>query len=185
MRRKSSKRRWGAELERLALGRSAFLVGMTPTSPTAEGVDEVRFLLAPNIGEEPKPLTKIASGGELSRVMLALKSALRDGSVDTLVFDEVDAGIGGVTAEHVGERLQGLARECQVICVTHLVQIASRTRKHLRVLKEVVGGRTFARVARLGDDERVEELARMLGGADLESAKVHALELSERCDTDG
>jgi DNA repair protein RecN (Recombination protein N) len=175
----------GAELERLALGRSAFLVEIAATAPTVEGVDAVRFLLAPNIGEEPKPLIKIASGGELSRVMLALKSALRDSSVDTLVFDEVDAGIGGVTAEHVGERLQGLARECQVICVTHLVQIASRTRNHLRVAKEVVGGRTFARVAHLGDGERVEELARMLGGADLESAKIHAIELSERCDTDG
>jgi DNA repair protein RecN (Recombination protein N) len=175
----------GVELEGLALGRSAFRVGIDPVSPTAEGGDQVRFLFAPNVGEEPKALTRIASGGELSRVMLALKSALRDGSVDTLVFDEVDAGIGGVTAERVGERLQALASECQVICVTHLVQLASRTRQHMRVAKEVTGGRTFARVAHLGEGERVEELARMLGGADLDSAMIHARELAERCDGDG
>lgn len=170
----------GVELEGLALGRSAFIVGIERGEPTAEGADEVRFLFAPNVGEEPKPLSRIASGGELSRVMLALKSALRDGSVGTLVFDEVDAGIGGVTADRVGERLQALAGECQVICVTHLVQIASRSRSHMKVSKAEEGGRTFARVAPLGEHERVEELARMLGGGELDSAMAHARELSQR-----
>jgi DNA repair protein RecN (Recombination protein N) len=133
--------------------------------PTPQGLDEVTLAFTANPGEPPRPLAKIASGGELSRVMLALKCALqaRD-RVDLLVFDEVDSGIGGAVAQAVGERLRGLAEHRQVVCVTHLPLIAALAGHHLAVSKHVAGGRTTARVAVLERDERIEELARMLAG---------------------
>lgn len=133
--------------------------------PTPSGFDEVRLSFTANPGEPPRPLAKIASGGELSRVMLALKSALQTRDrVDLLVFDEVDSGIGGAVAQAVGERLRSLAQHRQVICVTHLPLIAALAEHHLAVSKHVAGGRTTARVASLEQAARVEELARMLAG---------------------
>jgi DNA repair protein RecN (Recombination protein N) len=174
----------GGELEGLGLAKASFLVDFSPSEPGPKGADTVHFSFAPNVGETPKPLARIASGGELSRVLLAVKNALRDGSVGTLVFDEVDAGIGGQVADRVGERLQRLGGSCQVVCVTHLPQIASRTGSHLRVEKVIEGGRTVTRVRRLDAEERVEELARMLGGKDREGAAyAHARELAERSGT--
>jgi len=131
----------------------------------ANGLDRVEMSFTPNPGEPARPLPRIASGGELSRVMLALKCALqaRD-RVDLLVFDEVDSGIGGVVAQAVGERLRRLAEHRQIVCVTHLALIAALGNQHVRVFKRVHGGRTVTRIDRLEGAERVEELARMLAG---------------------
>jgi len=144
-----------------------------------KGGDEIEFYLAANAGENPKPLNKIASGGELSRIVLALKNALsQTGSVATVVFDEVDSGIGGATAEIVGRKLKEVAAHHQVICITHLPQIASFGGPHLRVTKQVSDGRTFTVVEKINDEQKIEEISRMLGGVDVtESAREHAREL--------
>jgi DNA repair protein RecN (Recombination protein N) len=132
---------------------------------SASGFDQVEFLIAPNAGEEPRPLAKIASGGELSRIMLAFKSVLVDrDSVETYVFDEVDTGIGGQTADIVGVKIKRTADSHQVLCITHLPQIASRSNHHYLVEKLLDDGRTHSRIRPLDEEERVEELARMLGG---------------------
>ena len=132
------------------------------------GFDEVEFLIAPNVGEEPRPLSKIASGGELSRIMLAIKSVLMErDEVGTYIFDEVDAGIGGTTADVVGEKIRRTADSHQIVCITHLAQIASRADYHYRVEKTEKGGRTHSTVEHLDEDERVDELARMVGGANV------------------
>jgi DNA repair protein RecN (Recombination protein N) len=131
----------------------------------ATGLDQVQILFTANPGESPRPLRRIASGGELSRVMLALKAALeREDPVDVLIFDEVDSGIGGAVAQAVGERLRRLARHRQVLCVTHLPMIAALASHHLRVTKHVAAGRTVVRIDGLESDARIEELARMLAG---------------------
>lgn len=131
----------------------------------ATGLDRVTFMIAPNIGEGLRPLARIASGGETSRLMLALKVALaRADPVPTLIFDEIDQGIGGRVGAVVGEKLWRLARHHQVLCVTHLPQLAGFGDVHFKVEKQVVGDRTVARVRRLEGEERVEELAQMLGG---------------------
>jgi DNA repair protein RecN (Recombination protein N) len=145
----------------------------------ATGADQVEFYFSPNPGEPPKPLAKIASGGELSRVMLALKSlVLGRAEIPTLLFDEVDAGIGGATAEIVGRKLKQVAERAQVICVTHLPQIAALADSHAAVRKEVAGGRTYTEVVKLRGGERVAELARMLGGVKItERTLRHAEEL--------
>jgi DNA repair protein RecN (Recombination protein N) len=141
-----------------------------------KGGDEIEFYLAANAGEEPKPLARIASGGELSRIVLALKNVLaQTGSVATLVFDEVDSGIGGATAEIVGRKLKEISAHHQVICITHLPQIASYGGRHLRVAKQVAGGRTFTTVEQIDESQKIEEISRMLGGVDIpETARVHA-----------
>ena len=143
------------------------------------GVDQAEFLFAANPGEEPKPLTRIASGGELSRTMLALKVLLaQHDAVPVLIFDEVDAGIGGRTADTVGRKLRQVARSRQVLCVTHLPQIACYADHHLRVEKAAAGERVRTTVAPLGREERVREVARMLGGeAVTDSSLRHAREL--------
>ncbi|MCX5906777.1 MAG: hypothetical protein NTY64_06220 [Deltaproteobacteria bacterium] len=129
-----------------------------------KGMDQVQFLLSPNPGEDLKPLAKIASGGELSRIMLALKSIFSEETgVKTLIFDEVDAGIGGGVAEVVGRKLKEIAKHHQVFCITHLAQIAALADSHYRVSKRTHGGRTFVEVGRLAGEERLEEIARMLG----------------------
>ena len=143
------------------------------------GIDDVEFLFSANPGEEMKPLRKIASGGELSRIMLALKSVLSDSDpVPVLVFDEIDTGISGRIAEAVGGKLSRLARDKQVICITHLPQIARFASAHFRVSKETKAGRTQTRIARLGEPERVEELASLLAGKEVTAtARAHAAEL--------
>jgi len=143
------------------------------------GLDEVEFLIAANPGESPKPLAKIASGGELSRVALAAKSVFASGDrATTLIFDEVDAGIGGEVAVAVGEHLEALGEAKQVLCITHLASIAARADNHFRVEKSIEGGRTTTRLVRVEGRERAEEIARMLAGDQHEEASIaHATEL--------
>jgi len=131
----------------------------------ATGLDRVEFLIAPNPGEGLKPLAKIASGGETSRLMLALKNVLAQADIiPTLVFDEIDQGIGGRVGLVVGEKLWRLARDHQVLCITHLPQLAAYGGQHYRVVKRIKDGRTLTDVERLEGDERKRELAQMLGG---------------------
>lgn len=169
-----------AELHDLAMPRARLEVRFVPlANPGARGLERGEFFLAPNPGEEPKPLARIASGGELSRVMLALKRAAPESDkVATLVFDEVDAGIGGKAASSVGEKLRQAAAGLQVLCITHLPQVAAFAERHYRVDKEQRDGRTFTRLQLLDDNDRVEEMARMLGGAQVTARTLeHAREL--------
>ena len=157
-----------ARLGDLGMPHATFRVELEPSEPVRHGADRVRFVLAANPGEPPASLERAASGGERSRVMLAIEVTLADAEgAGVLVFDEVDAGIGGTTALAVGETLARLARTGQgrqVLCVTHLAQIAAYADVHHSVVKEVEGGRTVTRVRRVAEEDRVEELARMLGG---------------------
>ncbi len=142
------------------------------------GVESVEFLIAPNPGEEPRPLARIASGGELSRIMLALRAASESPTdARSLIFDEVDAGVGGPVAEAVALRLKALARAQQVLCITHLPQIAALADCHLRVEKETQGGRTRVAALPLQGSDRVEELARMIGSPQAPTARRHAAAL--------
>ena len=145
------------------------------------GADRVELMLASNKGEDTRPLTKVASGGELSRIMLALKLSLRRADeVATYVFDEVDTGIGGATAQVVGAQIRAVASVetgRQVLCVTHLPQIAAFADHHFHVEKSEVAGRTETHVRRLSGAARKDELARMLGGHATSKAKAHAAEL--------
>jgi DNA repair protein RecN (Recombination protein N) len=145
----------------------------------SDGSDKIEFMLSPNIGEELKPLARIASGGELSRIMLAMKTVLgRTTSVETIIFDEVDSGIGGGTAEVVGEKLRSLADFHQIICITHLPQIASKGPTHFLVRKRIMDGRADTVIAELGSEERVKEIARLLGGKSITSKAIaHAREI--------
>lgn len=143
-----------------------------------EGLESVEFLIAPNPGEEARPLARIASGGELSRIMLALRTiAKAGGDGRTLIFDEVDAGVGGVTADALARRLKKLAARHQVLCVTHLPQVAAKADRHFRVEKLADNGRTRAQVTSLSGGERVEELARMIGSPEAPTARRHAAAL--------
>jgi DNA repair protein RecN (Recombination protein N) len=162
------------ELAQLAMERTVFRVQISPAPWSADGADRVEFLVSPNVGEEPRGLEKVASGGELSRIALALKTCLAgparpkgDGPVRTLVFDEVDAGVGGSAAEGVGRRLKRLAATSQVVCVTHLPQIASFADHHYKVEKAESGGRTVARMEELDSAGRTREVGRMLSGQKL------------------
>ncbi len=148
-----------------------------------DGVDRVSFLMSPNPGEALKPLVKIASGGELSRIVLALKAVLsKNNSLETLIFDEVDSGIGGATSEKVGLKLKQLSQKHQVICITHLAQIAKYAVNQFRISKDVMNDRTFTTIVPLDTpDQRVEEIARMIGGKDITQATLtHARELLEQ-----
>jgi DNA repair protein RecN (Recombination protein N) len=164
-------------LRDVGMERAAFEVRLEPLPDVGpRGQDRVEFRLSANPGEDLKPLARIVSGGELSRTMLVLKSVLaaRD-RIATMVFDEVDAGIGGRVADAVGQKLAEAACSRQVLCVTHLAPIAARATTHLRVLKWVRGGRTRTTVETLGGDARVEEIARMLGGETVtDTARGHA-----------
>jgi DNA repair protein RecN (Recombination protein N) len=167
------------ELKALAMEKARFQVSLAALdeAPRSAGLESATFLFAPNPGEPEKPVEKIASGGELSRLDLAVRSAaagrMRGGR--TLIFDEVDAGIGGRTAEVVGKKLRLLARQDQVLCVTHVPQIAALAHRHFRAEKAVRGGRTVAVVTELSGKERVREIARMLAGEKVpETAIKHA-----------
>jgi DNA repair protein RecN (Recombination protein N) len=191
--REKLERRIHQELAALAMGSSRFAVRLWREEDPAgalpaegrrwradeRGIDQAEFLLSANPGVEPRPLARIASGGELSRVMLALKAALADADrVPTLVFDEVDIGIGGHTARAVGERLRAIARGRQVLCITHLPQIASLAHVQYTVEKRVAAGSTRVCVRRLEGSGRVGEIARMLAGAAVTEATLrHAAEL--------
>jgi DNA repair protein RecN (Recombination protein N) len=165
-------------LRTLAMERAQFTVEVRPKPMDATGADSVEFLFSANPGEPPRPLSKIASGGEMSRVMLALKTVLADAApVPTLVFDEIDAGIGGRTAHAVGEQIAQLAQHCQILCVTHLPQIACRANHHLLIEKHTDGAMTRVAVQPLTGEARVQEIARMLAGTPTETALQHAREL--------
>lgn len=152
---------------------------------TPTGIDRLEFLLSANPGEDLKPLAKVASGGELSRILLALKSLLgHKGEAETMVFDEVDAGIGGRTAELVGLQLKRLAGRHQVICITHLPQIACYGAHHYRVVKESRDNQTFTQIRLLSRQERIDELSRMLGGIAIsDTTRAHAEEILKRGET--
>ncbi len=170
-----------AELAQLAMERTVFRVALEPAPWSAHGADRVDFLVSANPGEEPRPLDKVASGGEISRIALALKTCLaapKSGTVRTLVFDEVDAGVGGAAAEGVGRRLKKLAAAHQVLCVTHLPQIASFADHHYRVEKLEAQGRTVAQIEELDAAARTREIGRMLSGQKLTpEALKHAEQL--------
>ena len=155
-----SPRPWRSELQGIGLGEGEFRVELREREPSASGADEVSFLIRPNAGLPFAPVAETASGGELSRIALAIAAV---GGGETMVFDEIDAGIGGQTAHAVGETLRRLAERAQVVTITHLPQIASLADRHFRVEK-VPGDPTHTTIAELGDDERRDELQRMLGG---------------------
>lgn len=168
-----------AELADLAMKGTRFRVEFSEAAPSAMGLDTVQFLVSANTGEEPRPLEKVASGGELSRIALALKTCIstrRDAKQErTLVFDEVDAGVGGAAGETMGRRLKAIAATNQVLCVTHLPQIAGFADHHYVVSKHEVAGRTQAKVEELTPEARVREIGRMLSGQHLsEEALRHA-----------
>jgi DNA repair protein RecN (Recombination protein N) len=184
-----------SELARLAMSKTLFEVALEPVSPaqvepggasaptidgvalTERGLDRCELMLSPNPGEAVKPLSRIASGGELSRVMLAVKRALaRTDPVPTYVFDEVDSGIGGAVAEVVGRLLKEVSRERQVLCITHLPQIAAFADQHFTVEKKVKEGRTVSRVEALAPSARTHEIARMLAGVEVTPAALRNAE---------
>ncbi len=158
-------------------GHDALARGPRRLTPT--GIDHVELLIAPNPGESPKPLRRVASGGELSRSLLAIKRAVSGlGTVGLYVFDEVDTGVGGAIAEAIGRKIASVSERHQVLCITHQPQIAAWGDRHLFVAKAVAEGRTFSHVSALDDEARVEELARMLGGATItETTRSAAREL--------
>jgi len=182
-RRAASKKLEGAverELKSLAMPNARFMITWADVSPgRASGIDRPELLISPNPGEDPRPLEKIASGGELSRVMLALRTILAvDDSEKALVFDEVDAGIGGKAAETVGQKLRELSSRYQVLCVTHLAQIAAFADHQYRIEKLVLDGRSVTRIEALSGEERVEELVRMMSGSRITAAaREHVKEL--------
>jgi len=147
--------------------------------PKPWGLDDVEYQISANPGQEPQPLSRVASGGELSRMSLAIQVIASDGSaIPTMVFDEVDSGVGGGVAEMVGLRLRELGQTRQVFCVTHLPQVASLASNHFRIMKITDGKSTKTGITRLGEDERVEELARMLGGVEItKRTREHAAEM--------
>ena len=169
-------------LAELGMPGSQFIVKVEKseqTKPSYHGYDEVNFLISANPGQAPQALAKVASGGELSRISLAIQVISNNSKlIPTLVFDEVDAGIGGATAEIVGKLLQSLAPRHQVFCVTHLAQVASLADQHLQVQKSNSAENTITEVTELDDSERIEEIARMLGGINItEQSRKHAREM--------
>lgn len=172
-----------AQLSFMDMPHVRLAVSIEPTALTAIGGDAVEFLIASNPGEPPKSIAKTASGGELSRIMLALKSVLAQvDDIDTLVFDEVDSGISGRAAAKVGTLMRRIAAARQVLCVTHLAQIAACGHTHLYVSKSVSDGRTYTAVEELEEDRRLQELARIMGGNVTDAALSAARELRERAE---
>ena len=170
-------------LKELALPNARFKISIKPKLDYSTlGMDEVEFLFSANKGEEVRPLVKIISGGEMSRVMLALKTIFaREDRVPTLIFDEVDSGVGGATVQSVAEKLAQLAKFHQVMCVTHSPQIAAMADTHFSLYKETVKNRTLTRAAKLGEDEKRREIARMLDGASIDNVSLqHVDNLLER-----
>jgi DNA repair protein RecN (Recombination protein N) len=175
------------ELSLVSLPGARFLAVLTsreaaPASLAESGIDEAELLFSANPGQDPRPLAVTASGGELSRVMLSLRNAAsRGGGGRTLVFDEIDTGIGGQVAERVGARRKGLSAGAQVVCVTHLPQVAAFADRHLRVTKRPSGGTVATGVKPLTKQDRIDELARMISGSEITGqAKAHAKALIEK-----
>jgi DNA repair protein RecN (Recombination protein N) len=177
----SLRRAMERELADLAMEKTRLEVSIEPSEPTANGADQVEFLISPNPGEPLKPLARIASGGELSRLMLALKSVVAKADpVPVLIFDEIDTGVSGRQAGVIARKMKALARASQVLCVTHSPQIAAAADRHYVIRKDVEGGRTVTHVNPLSGGDRVEEIARMLAGAaPTPTARTHAQALIE------
>ncbi len=155
------------ELSFLDMPACVFKVAISQIDLTEKGADAVEFLISANPGEEPKPLGKVASGGELSRIMLAMKNVLnKEGGVDTLIFDEIDTGVSGSAARRIAIKLSEVAGNSQILCITHLAQIAAFADSHKFLHKQVVDGKTYTRIKELSEDERAAELARMTYGSD-------------------
>lgn len=171
-----------AELRYLDMPNVQFLVSVENRELCESGVDSVEFLISANAGEPPKPIHKIASGGELSRIMLAIKNVLAEhDSVDTLIFDEIDTGVSGRAAHKIGVKLKETSRSRQIICITHLSQIAANADSHMLIYKHVENGRTFTEVEPLDYESRVRELARISGGEHItEAALASSRELLEQ-----
>lgn len=157
-----------AELEFLDMPNVRFAVSRTETELSENGKDSIEFLISANAGEEPKPLAKIASGGELSRIMLAIKNVLADSdNVDTMIFDEIDTGVSGRAAQKIAMKLREVSAGRQVVCVTHLAQIAAQGDVHLYISKSVRDGKTYTDIRPLLSDDRIEEIARIMGGIEI------------------
>ena len=144
-----------------------FTMEFAETDYTANGIDDAQFLISTNPGEPVKPLGKVASGGELSRIMLAIKTVMASDKIGTLIFDEIDSGISGRTAQMVSEKMNVLGRNHQIICITHLPQIAAMADSHFLIEKSVENQATVSKIHKLTDEQSVEELARMLGGVEI------------------
>ena len=168
-----------AEMQRLSLSGGQFSVALQACEPSANGLETVEFLVAGHAGVEPRPLNKVASGGELSRISLALHvTTAAQNSVPCMIFDEVDVGIGGGVAEVVGQLLKQLGTERQVLVITHLPQVAAQAAQHLQVSKTQANGATLSHIQALSKTERIEEIARMLGGIQItETTRSHAKEM--------
>ena len=173
----SFSRRVKAELAELNMPGVSFSVEQARTPLTNFGCDRIQFLVSANAGEEPKPMSKIASGGELSRIMLAINTVLSDtGMTETQIFDEIDTGSSGGAANKVGLKLRGVSKNAQVICVTHLAQIAAMADNHLYIVKREEKGKTFTDVRALDHAARVREIARIIGGDDITPLKLKMAE---------
>lgn len=168
-----------AQMQALSLKGGQFAVALTPGEPAIYGLEQVEFLVAGHAGVEPRPLNKVASGGELSRISLALQVTTASlGTVPCMIFDEVDVGIGGGVAEVVGQLLSQLGQHRQVLVITHLAQVAAQAQQHWQVSKSEQQGATLSRIRTLNSDERIEEVARMLGGLQItEATRMHAREM--------
>jgi DNA repair protein RecN (Recombination protein N) len=170
-----------ARMQELGMGGGRFLIDLTlleNAEPAAHGIDRIEFRVSTNVGQAPRPVAKVASGGELARLSLAVQVSCAADLAHCMVFDEVDSGIGGAVAEIVGRQLRSLGVAGQVLCVTHLPQVAAQGHQHLRVVKYSDGGSTRIRLAPLAGEERVQEIARMLGGVEItQRAQAHALEM--------
>ena len=166
-------------MQTLAMQGGRFEVALQPAAPSIHGIDQVQFNVAGHAGTTPRPLNKIASGGELARISLALSViANKAGQVPTLIFDEVDTGIGGGVAEIVGRLLRQLGSDHQVLCVTHLAQVAACAHHHFEVSKEEQDGTTRSSIKPLNEQQRIHEVARMLGGLNIsETTLKHAAEM--------
>jgi DNA repair protein RecN (Recombination protein N) len=151
----------------------------------AHGLERIEFLVSANPGQPPMPLNKVASGGELSRISLALQVITATiGRIPTLIFDEVDVGIGGRVAEIVGQQLRDLGQARQVLCITHQAQVAAKGNQHLQVAKESADGETVSRIKPLSEIDRVEEIARMIGGIEIsQQTRDHAEDMLARAST--
>ena len=176
-----------AELRDLSMPGARFCVSMDPKGREgfdAAGMEDIRFLLSANQGQEPGRLSHIASGGELSRIMLAMKNVLRTASdPEVLIFDEIDTGVSGIAAQRVGEKLASLASDHQVLCVTHLPQLAAMADEQFSIVKTQHDGNTYTEVTRLDKQGRIGELTRLIGGEhDTETTRSGAAELIAAAD---
>ena len=179
---KELEQRLAGELAALDMLRAQFVCQFEPQPMGENGMDLVRFLMTANVGEALKPMSKVASGGELARIMLAIKNVLAEqDAVGTLIFDEVDAGVSGRAAQKVAEKLRAVSRGKQVLCVTHLPQIAAAADHHLLIVKSERGGRTYTRVTPLDKEGRKREIARIIGGAEITETTLKSAEEMLRC----